>query len=224
MNKLKVVEKFISINGEGRKAGQLAVFIRFAYCNLSCVYCDTKWANQADVSYNEMDADAIYDYIKKTGVKNITLTGGEPLLQPNMERLLRVLAEDENLYIEIETNGSVGLERFKGIGFKNPPSYTMDYKLPGSHMEQHMNQENLNILDKDDTVKFVVSSIGDLDRAYEIIMEHSLTTSTNVYLSPVFGDITGDDIVEYMKSKNMNDITLQIQMHKVIWDPERKGV
>ena len=74
-----VVEKFISINGESTKAGQLAVFIRFAGCNLNCNYCDTKWANEKDVSYETLTEFEIYDYIKSTGVTNVTLTGGEPL-------------------------------------------------------------------------------------------------------------------------------------------------
>lgn len=67
---MKVVEKFVSINGEGSKAGQLAVFVRFAGCNLDCVYCDTKWANEKDVSYSEMSKEEIYEYIKNTGIKN----------------------------------------------------------------------------------------------------------------------------------------------------------
>ena len=56
---MKVVEKFISINGEGRRAGELAVFIRFKGCNLNCSYCDTKWANEPACDYEELSPDKI---------------------------------------------------------------------------------------------------------------------------------------------------------------------
>ena len=77
---MKVVEKFISINGEGRRAGELAVFIRFKGCNLNCSYCDTKWANEPACDYEELSPDDICEYVSETGIKNVTLTGGEPLL------------------------------------------------------------------------------------------------------------------------------------------------
>ena len=92
-----VVEKFVSINGEGTKAGQLAVFVRFAGCNLDCNYCDTQWANKHDVKYDILTEFEIYDYIKSTGVVNVTLTGGEPLLRDNIENLLRILSSDKSL-------------------------------------------------------------------------------------------------------------------------------
>ena len=74
MSVLEVVEKFVSINGEGTKAGQLAVFIRFKGCNLNCKYCDTKWANEADVTAQQMTKEDILEYVLSTGVKNVTLT------------------------------------------------------------------------------------------------------------------------------------------------------
>ena len=92
---MKVVEKFVSINGEGQRAGELAVFIRFKGCNLRCSYCDTMWANESDCTYEEMSPKEIHTYIKSTGVKNVTLTGGEPLLQKDMEELLKELLGDE---------------------------------------------------------------------------------------------------------------------------------
>ena len=77
-----VAEKFVSINGESICAGEPAVFVRFRGCNLNCSYCDTKWANEPDCPADEMTARQIADYVKSTGITNVTLTGGEPLLQP----------------------------------------------------------------------------------------------------------------------------------------------
>ena len=77
---MRVAEKFISINGEGTRAGELAVFVRFTGCNLRCSYCDTMWANEPDCPYEEMIPEQICEYVRSTGIKNVTLTGGEPLL------------------------------------------------------------------------------------------------------------------------------------------------
>ncbi|QAA31088.1 putative 7-carboxy-7-deazaguanine synthase QueE [Clostridium manihotivorum] len=218
----KVVEKFISINGEGKRSGELAIFIRFAGCNLNCSYCDTTWANEKNAPYKLMSSEDIYDYIKSTEVKNITLTGGEPLLQEGIVELLELLASDASLRVEIETNGSVLLENFSKLS--NPPSFTMDYKLPSSNMERHMKLENFKYLSAKDTVKFVSGSMEDLEKAKEIITSYNLTEKTTVYISPVFGQISLDSIVEFLKENKMNDVKLQIQLHKIIWDPAERGV
>ena len=105
-NKYKVAEKFVSINGEGKRAGQLAVFVRFAGCNLKCRYCDTMWANEPDASFDIMTDEQILSYILDTKVKNVTLTGGEPLLQNNISGLITLLIEN-GIRVEIETNGSI---------------------------------------------------------------------------------------------------------------------
>lgn len=218
----KVVEKFVSINGEGRRSGQLAVFIRFAGCNLKCSYCDTMWANEKNVSYELMSSHDIYDYIKSTNVTNVTLTGGEPLLQDGIIHLLELLAKDTTLHVEIETNGSVSLEPF--IALENSPSFTMDYKLPSSHMEENMLLSNFNDLAKKDTLKFVAGSLLDLEKAYELIIKYNLTDKTNVYISPVFGNIELEKIVDFMINKKINGVQLQLQLHKIIWDPNKRGV
>ncbi|MBC2580439.1 putative 7-carboxy-7-deazaguanine synthase QueE [Clostridium sp. DJ247] len=218
----KVVEKFVSINGEGRLCGQLAVFIRFAGCNLDCSYCDTTWANKKDVFYELMSLRDIYDYIKSTKVKNITLTGGEPLLQEGIIELLKRLCKDADLHVEIETNGSISLSKFSNI--ENPPSFTMDYKLPSSNMEHNMALDNFKYLTSKDTVKFVCGCNEDLQKAKYIIDKHNLIDKTSIYISPVFGKIDLNSIVEFMKTNNMNGVTLQLQLHKVIWDPNKRGV
>lgn len=219
----KVVEKFISINGEGTKAGQLAVFIRFKGCNLDCSYCDTKWANEPDCEYTTMTKEEIDLYIESTGVHNITLTGGEPLMQKDIVALIQFLAQNKKRYIEIETNGSISIRPVKSIECSNV-SLTMDYKLPSSGMESLMQIDNLGMIGKSDTVKFVVGGNQDLNKAKSIIDDFLLKERTNVYISPVFGQITPDYIVEWMKKNSLNDVTLQLQLHKVIWGNDVKGV
>lgn len=221
--KYKVVEKFISINGEGELAGHLAVFIRFAGCNLQCNYCDTMWANKENVSYVEMTETEIYNYIKQTEIRNVTLTGGEPLLQEGIQQLLCLLAEDNQLRVEIETNGSVELGEFSSISPKRPV-FTMDFKLGCSGMEHKMQMSNFEYLQHTDAVKFVVGSMNDLESAKAVMEKFGLKDRCAIHLSCVFGEITMDTVVEFMKYHKLNGVRLQPQLHKIIWDPNARGV
>lgn len=218
----KVVETFISINGEGQHAGELALFIRFAGCNLNCNYCDTRWANQADVVYQEMTETEIKALVTDSGVRNVTLTGGEPLLQPGMYQLLETMGSLPDIRIEIETNGSVDIGPYMTLIRR--PAFTLDYKLPGSGMEAGMNTENYRYLTKEDTVKFVISDKADLTRAREIIEQYQLEGRCGIYYSPVFGRIRPAEIVDDMIEHRLNGVHMQLQMHKFIWDPEQRGV
>ena len=219
---LEVAETFISINGEGTHSGQLAYFVRFCGCNLNCSYCDTMWANKPNVPCSHLTAEEIYSQILESGIKNVTITGGEPLYRKGIYELLYMLSNNPGIYTEVETNGSIFLQPYMNL--INRPAFTMDYKLPSSGMEGAMCVDNLMMLEKKDTVKFVAGSIGDLERAKEIIDKHCLCKRCNVYISPVFGKIEPADIVEYMKNNKMNNVTLQLQIHKYIWDPNAKGV
>ena len=219
MGNFKVAEHFVSINGEGRKAGELAFFIRFAGCNLNCAWCDTKWANAPGTPVTLMDIPQLCRAAQQSAVKNITLTGGEPLLQDNITALITALARQGHS-VEIETNGSVPLP----AGLDCDVSYTMDYKLPSSAMQDKMCLENFSRLREKDTVKFVCADHSDLECASQIIKQYSLTDVCKVYFSPVFGSIDPKDIVEYMVKNGLNGVRLQLQLHKFIWDPDKRGV
>ena len=218
----QVVEKFVSINGEGRRAGELAVFIRMKGCNLRCTYCDTLWANEADCESTEMTVEEIVSYIEESKVKNVTLTGGEPLLREGMAELITAILSDPQRRVEIETNGSVDLSPYCEL--ERRPSFTMDYKMPDSGMEHAMLLSNMEKLSSEDTVKFVVSSRSDMERALEIIEKYDLRERTAVYFSPVFGRIEPVEMVDFLMEKKLNDVKIQIQLHKVIWDPQKRGV
>ena len=222
MGRYRVVEKFVSINGEARRAGELACFIRFAGCNLNCSYCDTKWANEKNAPYEILSEEEIYEFIKNSNVKNVTLTGGEPLLHENIKRLITLLSKDKELNVEIETNGAVDLSDFTDIG--DNVTFTVDYKLPASDMEDKMCLSNYELLRPTDTVKFVISDINDLERANEIIRKYDLDKRLQVYLGASFGRISNEDIVKYMIEHNMNSVRIQLQIHKYIWSPDKKGV
>lgn len=221
MESFSVAEKFVSINGEGPKAGELAVFLRFFKCNLNCGFCDTRWAREEDASASRMTTGQLLEYVQSTGVKNVTLTGGEPLLQEGAAELITELGKG-GFQVEIETNGSVPLEKYAALGMR--PSFTMDYKLPGSGMEEFMRLENFACLEQGDTVKFVVGDAADLSRAEEVIRAYDLTSRCHVYLSPVYGKIHPAEIVDFMRRRKLNRVRLQLQLHKFIWEPDRRGV
>ncbi len=231
MGHFHVVEHFISINGEGRKAGQLAYFVRFAGCNLACEYCDTKWANEVGVSYEEYDEQEIYKMIKDAGIVNVTLTGGEPLVQKDMMKLLMLLRKDDSIQVEIETNGSVDIIPFltEKAGYREDKedniTFTLDYKLSVSGMEQKMCLSNYENIRSRDTVKFVVGSREDLFRSKEIIEKYRLVDKgCGIYISPCFGRIEPKEIVDFLTEQKLNDINMQLQLHKFIWNPEQRGV
>ena len=160
-----VVEKFVSINGEGQKAGEIAAFIRMRGCNLACNYCDTSWANTKDCPCEFLSAEELITWLKEHSIENVTLTGGEPLLTEEIAPLIEALGT-AGFSVEIETNGSVSLNTFDTLAHR--PAFTMDYKCPDSGMENAMNTDNFSLLIPKDTVKFVVSSISDLDKARKI--------------------------------------------------------
>lgn len=221
MEQISVAEAFISINGEGTHAGELAVFLRFRGCNLNCSFCDTQWANADDASAETQSVEQLVQYVQKTRVRNVTLTGGEPLLQPGIADLITALGA-LGYRVEIETNGSIPLESFSTLAFR--PCFTMDYKLPGSGMEHAMCLENFKLLTEKDAVKFVVGNQEDLEHAEEIVRQYALTARCPVYFSPVFGKIEPVVIAEYLKEHILNGVRLQLQLHKYVWDPQKRGV
>lgn len=222
METFKIAESFVSINGEGKKAGRLAMFIRLRGCNLNCSYCDTKWAISKKGDAELMTATETAQMVKKAGVELVTLTGGEPLLDENISGLIGSILALSKVELEIETNGSIPIRPWRERDARF--SMTMDYKLPSSGMEESMCLENMEELKPWDVVKFVIGTREDLERAKEITDRFSLCERVIVYFSPVFGALPPEEIVEFMKEHKLNKVRFQIQIHKVVWDPEQKGV
>lgn len=212
---MKVVEIFKSIDGEGIRAGFPVTFIRLEGCNLRCSYCDTHYSYD-DAKYTEMTVQEIVDVVEYMGCKRITLTGGEPLIHTDVEKLIYELT-NKDFEVNIETNGSVDISDY----IHNPKVIiTMDYKCPSSGMEDKMLLRNLRYLRPEDVLKFVVGSEEDLN----VCKTRMSVTSAQVFISPVFGNIEPKEIVEYMLKNKLDNCRVQLQMHKIIWDPNQKGV
>lgn len=222
---MKVVEIFKSIEGEGVRAGLPVTFIRLYGCNLRCEYCDTKYSydevdeKSGTVPYTTMTIEEVAEAVMRLGCQTVTITGGEPLIHSGIEKLIDLLLVI-GCEINIETNGTRPVPH----KYKNEKRVivTMDYKCPGSGMNDRMERYPFDTLRDWDVLKFVVSDERDLDKMVEVL--EILETTPSVFVSPVFGKIEPAQIVEYLLCHQLHDVRIQLQLHKFIWDPEQRGV
>lgn len=219
---MKVVEIFKSIDGEGKRAGLPTTFVRLYGCNLRCSYCDTKYSYDDNSSVMNMTPYDILERVKMYGVKSVTITGGEPLIHKDIDILLELLIT-EGFNINIETNGAVDLLPFvANFAFAHSSGqlfFTMDYKCPSSGCENEMILSNIKLLKPSDVLKFVVETEEDLGRAQSI----SKNCNAQVYVSPVFGKIDLAEMTSYVID-HIPDAKVQLQLHKIIWDKNERGV
>lgn len=218
-DKLMVNEIFTSIEGEGKRAGALVNFVRLAGCNLRCSYCDTKYA-LSPTDGKLQSVDDIITQLKATRIKKVTITGGEPLTQPNIYFFLQELVTHE-FEVNVETNGSIDLGLCSEIFDGTNSFITMDVKCPTSGVSWATILENKTYLQTKDVIKFVVGSEEDLN-----YMMNYIKNIRNLYLyaSPVFGEITAEEIVNFIKEHSLINVRVQLQLHKYIWDPNKRGV
>jgi 7-carboxy-7-deazaguanine synthase len=213
---LQVNEIFFSIQGESSYAGRACAFIRLAGCNLRCSYCDTHYA------YEEGCAQEIPDIerqIRSFGCRLVEITGGEPLLQAGTPELILTLL-DRRYTVLLETNGSLDIgvvdERCVRI---------VDVKCPSSGESQKNRLENLAIVTPNDEVKFVIGDRADYEYAKGVISTHLSRRDSQKppLISPVFGRIDPESLARWILDDHL-DVRLQIQLHKVIWGAEKRGV
>lgn len=217
--KYSVNEIFSSIDGEGKRAGELTTFIRLNGCNIRCSYCDTAYALKAQPA--NMTLDEIYDEVSKCPSKNLTITGGEPLIQKFISEMLAFFACND-YYVNVETNGAVEIPDFLCT---NKVFFTMDWKVPSSGANKFMLSQNLGKLRSSDVLKIVMSD-KDEDYVFGFLKRNYDYIKAPIYLSPIFGKIELSELVDFQKKLALEKIftKVQIQMHKVIWSPDERGV
>lgn len=212
----KVSEIFTSIDGEGIRTGYPVTFIRLYGCNLNCSYCDSRYSCDGE-EYSLMTSSDIIDKVYQLGFNKLTLTGGEPLYHKYCYNLVNDLTS-RGYEVNIETNGSCSIREY----ISEPIIITMDYKCPSSRMESEMFIENLKYLRTSDVLKFVVGSLEDLNKMEDILNEHE--PQSNIFVSPVFGKIDPKTIIEFLIEHKLYDVRIQLQLHKLIWNPDERGV
>ena len=157
---MKVVEIFNSIEGEGKRAGLPCTFIRLYGCNLHCSYCDSRYACDDNV-YETLSVEDIVNKVQDIGCYAVTITGGEPLMHPDVDTLISKLC-NEGYWVNVETNGTF-VPRVR----HNSLFYTVDYKTNASGMTDRMIMDVFDQLEVHDVLKFVVGSEEDLIQAME---------------------------------------------------------
>ncbi len=210
---MKIVETFLSIQGEGLQMGRLTYFIRAAGCNLRCSWCDTGYALEPSDAKSQMSVPEIMALIGN--VRSVCLTGGEPLLQYDAKELISAMVSAGKVLV-LETNGSVSIA---GLPDSRNLIISMDIKCPSSGMQDRMDLDNLAHLGSKDQLKFVIADGRDYDYAVAFIRKHP--TEANVIFSPV-GGIGLKDIAERVVADRL-DVRVLPQLHKIIWG-DRKGV
>ena len=209
---MRIVETFLSIQGEGLMIGRLTFFIRAAGCNLRCAWCDTKFSLDPKAG-SDMTVDQLVEAVGAT--ENVCFTGGEPLEQSDAGELLERLVRAGKTVV-LETNGSKDLT---DVPASEKIIISMDIKCPSSGMQDLMCLNNLNILSRKDQLKFVISDRTDLEYAERFLQEHPV--DTNVIFSPVGGMDLGF-LAEEVVSKKL-DVRVLPQLHKIIWG-DKQGV
>ncbi len=213
-NKLCVNEIFFSIQGESTYAGFPCVFVRLTYCNLRCNYCDTEYA------FHEgewMDFDRIISKVKEYNCNLVEVTGGEPLLQENVHPFLKRLCDD-GFDVMLETAGHMDISRVD-----NRVKRIMDIKCPSSGEQDKMDWQNINYINSNDQIKFVVGSIEDYNFAKETIVKYKLNGICPILISPVFDKIELEKLAGWILEDNLA-VRMQLQMQKYIWRADKRGV
>jgi len=208
---MKVSELFYSIQGEGRQTGLPTIFIRTTGCNLRCTYCDTTYAYEDGMV---MTTEEILQAIAEYPCRTCCVTGGEPLLQPEIDGLIGALVH--NRYrVEIETNGS---RPIKPYTTNDAIMISLDVKCPSSTMQDRMELANLKHLRPMDQAKFIIGDRVDYDYAKDILRRYP--TKAAVFFQPVWGTDT-PKLAGWILEDGLG-VRLGVQLHKYLWGTQRK--
>jgi 7-carboxy-7-deazaguanine synthase len=219
---LRITEIFHSIQGESTWLGVPCTFVRLTGCPLRCTWCDTAYAFHGG---ERMTLDEIVAQVEEIGCPVVELTGGEPLAHRNAFLLAERLVAG-GYTVLVETSGSEDISPLpEGV------HVIMDLKCPASGESSKNRWENLPHLDGGDEIKFVVKDRGDYEWSRATILEHGLDkriregTLRALLISPVWGDEGPDleDLARWILEDGL-PVRMQMQLHKHIWGPLKKGV
>ena len=207
MEYLRITEIFYSIQGESSTIGMPTTFVRLTGCPLRCTYCDSEYAFTGG---DLMSLPDIVARVSEQPTRYVTVTGGEPLAQKNCSRLLEELI-DRGFTVSLETSGAMDLAPVDPRVVK-----VMDLKTPSSG-EQHQNlYSNLEYLDRQDQIKFVIGSQEDYAWACDTVRKFGLEERCQVLFSPVSGQMDATCLADNILRDGIQ-VRLQVQLHKLLW-------
>jgi len=224
---LRINEIFHSIQGESTWAGCPCVFVRLTGCHLRCTYCDTSYAFKEGANRS---IDDIIQEVCSHPADLVEITGGEPLLQKGIHNLIRRLC-DLGKTVLIETSGACDISACDQRAIR-----IMDLKTPGSGEAQRNLWSNIEHLAARDEVKFVITDRTDYEWAVEVMHRFELSRRVKaILMSAVFEQPANEEIAgcaalsprelaEWILADDLPGVRLQTQLHKLIWDPQMRGV
>lgn len=212
---IKVNEIFYSIQGESSYAGYPCAFVRLSGCNLRCSYCDTMYAYEEG---DELSIDTIIDRIASYRCFLVEVTGGEPLLQKETPDLVKGFLQRDYTVL-LETNGSLDIGKVDKRCIK-----IVDIKCPSSGEADRNDFGNLEKLTEADEIKFVIGNRGDYEYAKKVLNRYNLSCSIKrIHLSPLFERLPPEILASWILEDGLN-ARLSLQLHKMIWPNQDKGI
>jgi 7-carboxy-7-deazaguanine synthase len=212
--RLRVHEIFYSLQGESTLAGRPCVLVRLTGCQMRCTWCDTE---HAFYEGRWMTLEEILEEVAGHRCPLVELTGGEPLLQPGALPLMRSLC-DAGYEVALETGGGLDIS-----GVDPRVRRIVDVKCPGSGEAENNRWENLEHLSSRDEVKMVLADRADYEWASLVLSRHRLAERCPVHLSPVHGRLALEDLARWVLEDHL-DVRVQVQLHKLIWGADARGV
>lgn len=213
MARLRITEIYPSIQGESTHVGKPCVFVRTTGCNLRCSWCDSTFTFHGG---EWMELDAVVEQAHGYGIHTVEVTGGEPLLQSGsvllMQRLLELGHE-----VLLETSGSLSIAQVP-----EPVHVILDLKPPGSGEVERNLWSNVELLRPHHEVKFVIASREDYEWARGVVHEQGLDRRCTVLFSPAWGKVPLPDLAAWVLEDRL-PVRYQLQLHKVLWDPDARA-
>jgi 7-carboxy-7-deazaguanine synthase len=207
LSHIRITEIFLSLQGETRTVGIPTVFIRLTGCPLRCQYCDTAYAFKGG---ENMEITDILEKVAHYQVPFVTVTGGEPLAQPECLTLLEKLC-DAGHTVSLETSGALDISKVDPRVIK-----VMDIKTPGSGEEEKNLYENLELLSGSDQVKFVICDQADYEWSKDVMAQHQLSQRCEILFSPSYEQLQATTLADWVITDRL-PVRMQIQLHKMLW-------
>lgn len=212
--RLRVTEIYASVQGESTHVGRPCVFVRLTGCNLRCTWCDSAFTFTGG---EWRDLEDVVAEAHAYGIRLVEVTGGEPLVQKNAPRLMQRLI-DLGHEVLLETSGSRSIAEVP-----EPVRVILDFKPPDSGEARANLWSNVARLRPHHEVKFVIASRRDFEWSRDVVREHDLASRCEVLFSPVWDAVAPRELVDWILAERL-PVRFQLQMHKVVWPPDQRGV
>ena len=207
MEYCRITEIFYSLQGESRTVGLPTVFVRLTGCPLRCEYCDSAYAFHGGEKWAIAD---IVEQVRSYNPRYVTVTGGEPLAQRSCLTLLSALCDD-GYEVSLETSGAMDISAVDPRVVR-----VMDLKTPASGEQDKNRYRNIDLLQPQDQIKFVIKNREDYDWSCEQLQTHQLSQRCEVLFSPVHDELVPGELADWIVADNL-PVRMQLQLHKYLW-------